>query len=356
MEELNIIGSILSLKGMALTAIFFYLLYIAAKKLLDRQARGHTDKALIKSIVLFLIALIGIISVILALPMDPAQKGQVTSLIGIVLSAVLGLSSTTFIGNALAGIALKLRKSFKPGDFIKVNDIFGRVTEQGLFHTEMQIVDRDLITLPNMTLASSAVKVTRSSGTFINVECSLGYDVNRLQIEEALLKAAKVAGLTEPFVHIISLGDFSIVYRINGLLKDVKSIVSARSKLTGHVLDELHAAGIEIVSPNFMNQRQVGDTVFIPKKYRTKDKAVLEDTKPEAVIFDKAEEAENIEKKKQMAEEVDTKIKAGQEQLKEAKDDQEKQQIEEKIKKAKELKEKIQSKIDTNLEEMEKKD
>ena len=356
MQDLDIIGSILSLKGVVLTSIFFYLLYIGAKKLLDRQARGHTDKALIKSIVLFMIGLIGMISVILALPMDPDQKGQVTSLIGIVLSAVLGLSSTTFIGNALAGIALKMRRSFKPGDFIKVNDIFGRVTEQGLFHTEMQIIDRDLITLPNMSLASNAVKVTRSSGTFINVECSLGYDVNRLKIEEALIKAAKAAGLTEPFVHIISLGDFSIVYRIHGLLKDVKSIVSARSKLTGHVPDELHSAGIEIVSPNFMNQRQVGETVFIPKKHRVKDKTILEDNKPEAIIFDKAEEAEHIEKRKKMVDDVETKIKESEQQLKDVKDEKEKVLIEEKIKKAKELKEKIEVKIDSKVEEMDKKD
>jgi len=303
-----ILDIIKSWKATVLTAVLFYLLFIVAKKLLDRQAKGHTDKALIRSIVLFLIGFMGIVSIILALPMDPEQKGQITSLVGIVLSAVLGLSSTTFIGNALAGIALKLRKSFKPGDFIEVNNIFGRVTEQGLFHTEIQTIDRDLTTLPNMTLASNSVKVTRQSGSFISVECSLGYDVNRLKIEEALLKAAKNAGLQEAFVHIISLGDFSIVYRVHGLLKDVKSIVSAKSRLTGHVIDALHSAGIEILSPNFMNQKQVGDTIFIPKKYHTKDKEILNENTPEDVIFDKADEAEGLEKRKLLLEEVQQKL------------------------------------------------
>lgn len=322
---------------------------------MDRQTRGHTDRGLIKSIVLFMIALVGIVSVILALPMDPDQKGQVTSLIGIVLSAVLGLSSTTFIGNALAGIALKLRRSFKPGDFITVDNVFGRVTEQGLFHTEIQTIDRDLTTLPNMTLAGNSVKVTRSTGTFISVECSLGYDVNRLKIEEALLNAARDCGLEDPFVHIISLGDFSIVYRIHGLLKDVKSIVSAKSKLTGSVIDALHKAGIEIVSPNFMNQKQVGETVFIPKKYITRDKELLEDNKPEAVIFDKAEEAESLERRKKLLAEVEQKIKTEKQQLKAVKDTTDKEKIEEKIKKTEELKQKIEQKIDAKVEEMDKK-
>ena len=349
-----ILDIIKSWKTTAITAVVFYLAFIAAKKLLERQTKGHTDKSLIRSIALFAIALVGFVSIILTIPMDSEQKGQITSLIGIILSAVLGLSSTTFIGNALAGIALKLRGSFKPGDFIEVNDIFGRVTEQGLFHTEIQTIDRDLTTLPNMTLASNSVKVTRQSGTFISVECSLGYDGNRVKIEEALLKAAKDAGLKDPFVHIISLGDFSIVYRVHGLLSNVKSIVSAKSRLTGQVIDALHAADIEIVSPTFMNQRQVNDTVFISKNYHTKDKKVINENTPENLIFDKADEAEGLERRKLLLEEVQQKLKEEQKNLKEATETTHKASIEEKIKKAKELKEKIENKIEAKAQELDK--
>ncbi len=337
-----------------LTAFIFYGLFVLSKKILERQSKGKTDKALIRSIVLFLIAFIGILSVILALPMESEQKGQLTSLIGIVLSAVLGLSATTFIGNAFAGIALKLRNSFKPGDFIEVNGIFGRVTERGLFHTEIQTIDRDLTTLPNMSLANNSVKVTRQSGTIVSVECSLGYDVNRIKIEEALLKAAIDCGLIEPFVHIISLGDFSIVYRVNGLLENIKSIVSSKSRLTGHVIDCLHEAGIEIVSPNFMNQKQVGEAVFIPKKHRSKMKDINKENLPEDIIFDKAEEAEGIEKRKEIIAELDAKIKKGNQELKSAENKEHKESIEKKIEKTKELKEKIVDKLDARVDEHDK--
>ncbi len=284
---MDILNQIATLIPTFTTLIFFIVLYYVAKKILERQARGKTDKALIRSIILFLIALVGFISVILALPMEAEQKGNITSLIGIVLSAVLGLSSTTFIGNALAGIMLKMRNSYKPGDFITVNDIFGRVTERGLFHTEIQTTDRDLVSLPNMTLATNSVKVARSSGTYINTEVSLGYDVSRIKIEKALKKAATDAGLSDPFVMITSLGDFSVVYKVHGLLQDVKSIISARSRLKGFVMDALHDTDIEIVSPSFMNQRQVNQTVFIPTKQR-KPIADKNEEAPEDKIFDKA--------------------------------------------------------------------
>jgi len=334
------------------TAIIFIVLFFGVGKLIERQSKGKTDKGLIRSIVLFLIILVGFISIILALPLEENQKSQITSLIGIVLSAVLGLSSTTFIGNALAGIMLKSRKSFKPGDFITVNDVFGRVTEQGLFHTEIQTVDRDLTTLPNMTLATNAVKVTRSSGTFINAEVSLGYDVSKTKIIECLKTAAINAGLSDPFVHVISLGDFSIVYRIHGLLQDVKSILSAKSRLTSEVIDVLHDANIEIVSPNFMNQKQVGDTVFIPKKERRKSEDKSDDDMPEELIFDKAEQAESIEKRKEILADVEEKIKKEQKELKQVKDVVAKEKIKSKLETTKELKEKLIDKIDKRMDEL----
>lgn len=335
-----------------LTIALVVLFYYAAKRLLERQAKGQTDKKLIRSLILFSIAFIGAISVILALPMDPEQKNSITSLIGIVLSAVLGLSATTFIGNAIAGIALKMRNDFKPGDFIEVNSIFGRVTEQGLFHTEVQTPNRDLTSMPNMMLTTNPVNVTRSTGTILYTEVSLGYDVNRLKIEESLIKAAQRANLKDPFVLITSLGDFSVVYRINGLLENVKSIVSARSILTGHVIDVLHEDGIEIVSPNFMNQRQVGDTVFISKKHRVKDPDMLEKAAAsESIIFDKAEEAESIEKRKVLLAEVEQKIVNEKEQLKQA-DDASKVKIQKKLDTTIALKDKLEAKIDEKVEKL----
>jgi len=351
---MEIILNILSTwSSTVMTGVLFVAFFYLAKRLLDRQGKGQTDKRLIRSLILFLIAFIGAISIVLALPMDTGQKGQVTSLIGIVLSAVLGLSATTFIGNAIAGIALKMRNDFKPGDFIEVNEIFGRVTEQGLFHTEVQTPNRDLTSMPNMMLATNPVNITRSTGTILSAEVSLGYDVNRLKIEESLIKAALRSDLKDPFVLITSLGDFSVVYKINGLLENVKSIVSAKSILTGHVIDVLHEDGIEIVSPNFMNQRQVGETVFIPKKHKVKDQSLLDSASAsESIIFDKAEEAESIEKRKELLVNVENKIKSEKESLKEATDEESKEKIQKKLDTTIALKDKLVAKIDEKLDRL----
>lgn len=334
-----------------LTILVVIAIYFVVKLMLNRQAKGQADKSLIRSITLFVIALTGIIAILLAIPMPESVKGQVTSLIGIVISAVLALSSATFIGNALAGIMLRAINNYKTGDFIKVNDVFGRVTERGLFHTEVQTETRDLITLPNMFLATNPVRVTRASGTFIEGVVSLGYDVNQNKIKEALIKAAKVAELEDPFVRVTELGDFSVVYKVYGLLKDAKTIITSKSKLNSALLDTLHEAGIEIVSPRFMNQKQVGDTIFIPKKVRAKEE-VKESEEVEGKIFDKAEKAESIEKRKETLADIEQRIKEFENAIKASTEENEISELNIKCEKLKVIREKMIANIDKKVEDL----
>lgn len=49
-------------------------------------------------------------------------------------------------------------------------------------------------------------------------------------------------------------------------LIEPSSVLFLLIMLLGNVMDTLHEHGIEIVSPTFMNQRQVNDIAFIPAK------------------------------------------------------------------------------------------
>jgi len=236
----------------------------------------------------------GLVVTILALPIGDAAHGQLLSLFGLLVTGAIALSSTTILGNALAGIMLRAIRSFRPGDYLRVGEHAGRVSELGILHTEIQTEDRDLTTLPNLYLVTTPVTVLRS-GTVVSALVSLGYDVDRVAVEKQLIEAAKNAGLADPFVEVVELGDFSISYRAAGFLTEIKHIITTRSNLRKSVLDSLHAAEIEIVSPTFMNQRQlVGDERFVPAAMRRSPTPVKQT--PEARIFDKADAAEAKER------------------------------------------------------------
>lgn len=280
---------------LAAGSISFYRKFILNPKKIDVNKSLWSRQLLLTGIVFcYLVVLL------LALPISEGMKGQLFNLIGIAITATIALSSTTFVGNTMAGLMLRAVNSVRPGDFLKVGDHMGRVSEQGLLHTEIQTEDRDLTTLPNLFLVTNPVTVVRYSGTMISATISLGYDVPRKTIEELLIVAAERAELKDPFVQVLELGDFSVTYRVAGFLDEVKYLISYRSKLRCHMLDVLHENNIEIVSPNFVNQRVFPiEKTFIPRKVYTKEKEEPLNRSPEDVIFDKAEEAESKEKIKE---------------------------------------------------------
>jgi small conductance mechanosensitive channel len=295
--------------GIALLVTIFVLL--AVRYVLNRKYAGTLELRFRRQIVTMILSFIGILAIIIVLPISETLRGQLLTLFGILLSAAIALSSTTLLGNAMAGMMLRAVRNFRPGDFVNVGEHFGRVTDRGLFHVEIQTEDRDLTTIPNIYLVTNPVTVSRSSGTIISSTVSLGYDVPHKKIEAALLAAANASELEEPFVHVMELGDFSVTYRVAGLLREVKQLISARSRLREMMLDKLHADGIEIVSPTFMNTRAVPERkVIIPPIESTdipeEEPAYTES--PEAVVFDKAEKAESIERLRERYDELGKEI------------------------------------------------
>ena len=237
------------------------------------------------------------IILVIALPLDDTTQDQLLTIFGYAFTAVIALSSTSFVSNAMAGVMLKAMGTFHTGDFIHVENQFGRVTAKGLLHTEIQSEDRDTVAIPNLFVITNPVKVVDASGTLISAELSIGFDVHRRKVRELLLAAAESAGLTEPFVQIVDIGDVAVRYKITGFLEETNRIVSMRSELKANMLDTLHDAGIEIMTPAVMSQRPIpADVPVIPQQELTPETDTdTEPGKAERMMFDKAEMAARIE-------------------------------------------------------------
>lgn len=280
----------------AICILMVVLILIKGMSLFAAKRRYAADykRTLIPQFLVAITAVAGAVIIILVLPIEPATRGQVLGLFGVVFTGMIALSSTTFVTNAMAGLMLRLIRNYKAGDFIRVNDMFGRITERGLFHTEIQTEERDLTTFPNLYLINNPMTVVRSSGTIISASLSLGYDVSHQQIDTLLLEAAEQTGLTDAFVQVMALDDFSVTYKISGLLTDTKQLLAMRSNLKRAVLDAFHGAGVEIVSPSFMNQRVLTPHAAVMPEavVSSTDSVTGPAALPEGLIFDKAEIAQ----------------------------------------------------------------
>jgi small-conductance mechanosensitive channel len=269
-------------------------LALAHYRLLARHKDLGSEARLPRQLVLLLLTIVSLVLFVIVSPLPDATRDQVLTLMGIALSAAIALSATSFVTNFMAAIMLRVTQPFRVGDFIKVGDMFGKVSERGLFDTEIQTENRELIAIPNATFINQSVVVMRSSGVIIFTTMSLGYDIDSTVVEPLMEEAAVAAGLNDPYVHIIGLGDFSISYRICGLLTDIEAILTARSELNRQLLRTLHNAGIEIVSPTITRHitQSADEKIMPPASYSApREKAVL----AEDIVFDKANDVARLE-------------------------------------------------------------
>ncbi|MFH2107744.1 MAG: mechanosensitive ion channel domain-containing protein [Chrysiogenia bacterium] len=273
---------------------FAVLLWATYRLLIGRHANLGNERLFSRQLAMLGLIFVSIVGISLALPVSDSSRNQVIWVIGLVISGIFAFSSSTIFANLMAGILLRITKPFRIGDFVQVRDYFGRVAERGLFDTEIQSENRELIAIPNTYLILNPVSTVQASGAIVSASLSLGYDVHHAQVEPLLRKAAEKSGLIEPFVHILELGNFAVTYRVAGVLCEVKGLLTARSNLNRAVLDVLHGQGIEITSPAYQNQRRLAeDKQCIPQPML--EKRAEKAPGAEKIVFDKAELAQQKE-------------------------------------------------------------
>lgn len=265
--------------------------------LIARHKTLGSEERLPRQVIMLALTLLSLVLAVIAAPLPDSTRDQILGLMGIAVSAAIALSSTSFVTNFMAAVMLRVTRPFKVGDFITVGDLFGKVSARGLFDTEIQTENRELIAIPNATFINESVTVARSSGVIVSTTLSLGYDISFSEAEPLMLESAEAAGLSDPYVHIVGLADFSVNYRICGLLTELESILTARSELNHQLLLKLHAAGLEIASPTITRHiNHPPEQKLIPRigPVASRDNAVL----AEDIVFDKATEIARLENRR----------------------------------------------------------
>lgn len=265
--------------------------------LLARRKDLGSEARLPRQLLLLVLTVLVLIVLIIVAPLPESTRNQILALLGLVLSGVVALSAAPFVTNFMAAVMLRVTRPFVVGDFIHIGGMYGKVSQRGLFDTEIQTENRELIAIPNATFITQPVTVVRSSGVIISTTISLGYDLGCSQVEPLMLKAAANAGLQDPYVHIIELQDSAVNYKVFGLLVDVETALTARSELNRQLLSTLHTAGLEIVSPSIARHiTQSPDVPIIPIEKSTPRKGKTQDNsvKAEEIVFDKARDIERL--------------------------------------------------------------
>jgi small-conductance mechanosensitive channel len=212
-------------------------------------------------------------------PYIPGSDSAAFKGVGIFFGVLFSLGSTAAISNIVAGVVITYMRPFKVGDRVEIGNTIGDVTERSLLVTRVKTIKNLDVTVPNSTILGNHIinfskNADEEVGIILHTSVTIGYDVPSGDVIQALLKGAKntkmVLQKPEPFVLVKSLDDFYINYEINCHTKNPEKSALIYSYLHESIKNELHNAGIEILSPHYSAVRD-GGVITVPPENVPKD-------------------------------------------------------------------------------------
>jgi len=177
----------------------------------------------------------------------------------IMLTFILGLFSSSVLGNILGYGILSGTHEFKIGDRVQIGDSCGDITEIGFFFTRVRTIKDEIISIPNLTVMNKEIRnFSARPEVVVYVQITLGYEVDKDHAQATLIEAAKkTSGILstpgrEPFVLLRDLGAYSITYELNAYTNEANRFVVIKSELISNMLIELKKAGIDTSPPTYI--------------------------------------------------------------------------------------------------------
>jgi small-conductance mechanosensitive channel/CRP-like cAMP-binding protein len=178
-----------------------------------------------------------------------------------VLTAVIGFSLQDSLGNIMGGMMLQIERTIHVGDWIKVDDVEGRVREIRWRQTSVETRDWDTIVIPNSTLMKSKVTllgrrtsmpVQRRRWVYFRVGIAHPPTLVMHTVETALRAEANryIAADPKPQCLITDYKEGDAVYAARYWLTDLSQPDPTDSLVRSRIYAALQRAGVALASPS----------------------------------------------------------------------------------------------------------
>jgi small-conductance mechanosensitive channel len=207
-------------------------------------------------------ALIWIFALVMAYPYLPGADTAAFKGMSVLLGLMISLGSSSVVGQGASGLILMYSRSVRRGEYVRIGEQEGTVTEVGLFMTKIRTGLGEEVCLPNAMILGSPTKnysrAVLGEGYIVDTTVSIGYDTPWRQVDAMLIEAARrtdgILTTPRPQVFQTSLSDFYPVYRL--VCQAVPEMPRVRAEvldaLHGNIQDVFNEHGVQIMSPHYM--------------------------------------------------------------------------------------------------------
>jgi small-conductance mechanosensitive channel len=169
---------------------------------------------------------------------------------------VVGMAARQTLGAVIAGLVLMFARPFEIGDWVKVGDKDGIVTDITIVNTRLQTFDGEYVMLPNDYVGSNeVVNRSRKGRLRIHVEVGVDYgtDVDRARktAKGAMADVEDILTVPRPQVVLKEFGDSSVVLDLRFWIDkpSARRMWRAQTSVISAVKTAFEEAGITIPFP-----------------------------------------------------------------------------------------------------------
>ncbi|MDH0734102.1 mechanosensitive ion channel family protein [Pseudomonas sichuanensis] len=262
-------GIVDAIPGLLIALLIFFIargISAFSKRLLERLARPGsiswlTQETLQPTTRLTSLA-IWLFALAMAYPYLPGADTEAFKGLSVLIGLMISLGATSVVGQAAAGLILTYTRTLRPGEYVRIGEHEGTVTELGMFTTTIRTGLGEVLTLPNSMITGAVTKnysrVVQGQGYVVDTTVTIGYDTPWRQVEAMLLEAARrtdgVLDTPRPQVFQTALSDFYPEYRL--VAQAVPSEPRPRAELLtllhANIQDVFNEYGVQIMSPHYL--------------------------------------------------------------------------------------------------------
>ena len=205
--------------------------------------------------------LVWLFALAMAYPYLPGAHTEAFKGLSVLVGLMVSLGASNLVGQAASGLILTYGRVYRKGEYVRIGDQEGTVTDLGIFATRLRTGLGEELTLSNSTILAGTTRnysrVVKGDGFVLDTTVTIGYDTPWRQVHAMLGEAARrtpgVLAEPAPQVFQTALSDWYPQYRL------VCQAVPAEPRPRAEVLSALHANiqdvfneyGVQIMSPQY---------------------------------------------------------------------------------------------------------
>ena len=203
-----------------------------------------------------------IFALVMAYPYLPGADSEAFKGMSLLLGVMITIGGSSVFGQAASGLVLMYSRTIRVGEYVRIDQHEGTVTELGMFTTRVRTGLGEELTLPNSLVLGLVTKnysrAVQGQGFVLDTTLTIGYDTPWRQVEALLVEAARrtpgVLNDPPPRVFHTALSDFYPEYRL--VCQAVPDLPLPRaqvlSTLHANIQDVFNEYGVQIMSPHYL--------------------------------------------------------------------------------------------------------